>query len=68
MAKAQTKTYQQLSRELDEVMNRLQTEDIDVDEALALYKQGTALTKQLEDYLQQAENTLKKLPKSPVDA
>jgi exodeoxyribonuclease VII small subunit len=68
MAKAQTKTYQQLSRELDEVMNRLQAEDIDVDEALALYKQGTALTKQLEDYLQQAENTLKKLPKSPVDA
>ena len=53
--------YQALNQELDTLLLRLQAEDIDVDEAVALYERGIAITKELETYLKQAENTIAKI-------
>jgi exodeoxyribonuclease VII small subunit len=53
--------YQSLKTELDDVMAKLQRDDLDVDEALKLYERGLELAKQLEDYLKTAENTVREL-------
>lgn len=55
------KNYQTLSAELDNVLAKLQDPDVQVDEAVALYEQGTKLIAQLEKQLQTAENKLIKL-------
>lgn len=60
MAKARA-SYQELRRELDGVMARLQAENLDVDEAIKLYERGLALVKDLEAYLKTAENTVREL-------
>ncbi len=57
-------TYQQLNSELEAVLNRLQTGDLDIDEALAAYERGMELVKQLQVYLQEAENKITKLKAS----
>jgi exodeoxyribonuclease VII small subunit len=56
--------YQELSTELDTILAQLQTDDFDIDEALKLYERGIAITKQLESYLKNAENTVTKLKAS----
>ena len=53
--------YRQLKEELDIVISKLQSEGIDIEEALELYKQGQVLIKELETYLSTAENTVKEL-------
>ncbi|HET9098190.1 MAG TPA: exodeoxyribonuclease VII small subunit [Candidatus Saccharimonadales bacterium] len=58
---ATKESYRSLKHELDEVMDRLQQEDIDLDEALALYERGNKLILKLEEYLQSAENSIKKI-------
>ena len=55
------RTYKQLQTELDEVMSRIQVEDLDVEEAIKLYEQGEKLIAELEAYLKTAENKIKKL-------
>ena len=55
------KNYQTLSDELDAVLAKLQDSDVQVDEAVGLYEQGTKLITQLEKHLQTAENKLTKL-------
>ncbi len=50
------RTYTEIKNELDQVVSALQKEDLDVEEALTLYEQGQQLIKELENYLQQAEN------------
>lgn len=47
--------------ELENIMVKLQAEDIDVDEALKLYERGLELVKQLDKYLKTAENTVQEL-------
>ena len=47
--------------ELENIMVKLQAEDIDVDEALKLYERGLELVKQLNKYLKTAENTVQEL-------
>ena len=58
-----TKTYQQLQTELDEVMNWFNdaSQELDVDEAIKRYQQGTELIKQLEKQLKLAENKITKV-------
>ena len=56
--------YQELSTELDTILAQLQTNDFDVDEALKLYERGVTISKQLESYLKDAENTVTKLKAS----
>lgn len=53
--------YKALNQELDDILVRLQAEDLDVDEAVKLYERGIAITKELEAYLRQAENTVAKI-------
>jgi exodeoxyribonuclease VII small subunit len=58
---ATIKTYAQLRTELDELLNWFDGDDIDIDQAVEKYEQALKLTKQLELYLQKAENKITKL-------
>jgi exodeoxyribonuclease VII small subunit len=53
--------YQALKNELDDIMQSLQQEDLDVDQALEHYERGLKLVKTLEDYLKTAENRVTEL-------
>jgi exodeoxyribonuclease VII small subunit len=52
--------YTKKAAELDEVLARLQDPDIQVDEATKLYDAGLKLVDEIEAYLNQAENTVRK--------
>jgi exodeoxyribonuclease VII small subunit len=54
-------TFRELSQQLEEVLAQLQTDDIDVDEALKLHEKGTKLLDQLEKRLAGAEHKVKSL-------
>ena len=56
--------YQTLNAQLDGILTKLQDPDVEVDEAVQLYEQGTKLIAQLEKHLKQAENKLTKLKKA----
>ncbi len=66
MAKA--KDYQTLSLELDEVLAKLQHPEVQVDEAVSLYKQGLTLIEALEKQLSEAENTVETLKITAITA
>jgi exodeoxyribonuclease VII small subunit len=53
--------YKKLSGELDEILSRLQSADLDIDEAVKAYERGMAIAKELEDYLKTAENKIIKI-------
>lgn len=53
--------YITLKAELDEVLFKLQNAELDVDQAVKLYQQGQQLITELEDYLKQKDNEIKKL-------
>jgi exodeoxyribonuclease VII small subunit len=48
-----------LKQQLDELVAKLQSDDLDVDQALAYYKQAEQLITKLKAYLLQAENSVK---------
>ena len=54
-------SYGELKAELDQIMQRLAREDLDIDEALQLYKRGLAIVNQLEAYLKSAKNEVQKI-------
>lgn len=54
-------SYQALSAELNDILLELQQEDLDVDVAIKGYERGLELVKELEAYLQEAENKVTKL-------
>ncbi|MCA9330771.1 exodeoxyribonuclease VII small subunit [Candidatus Saccharibacteria bacterium] len=56
-----TKSYTELREELERVMMQLQSEDIDIDDAIKLHKQATALIEVLEKHLKTAKLTVTKL-------
>lgn len=52
------RSYKELKQALDEVLQKLQHEDTEVDEAVKLHAEGQEILKQLDEYLQHiAENT-----------
>jgi exodeoxyribonuclease VII small subunit len=53
--------YQTLSKELDNVLERLQQEDISIDDAVASYERGMELIDELQAYLTNAENKVQKI-------
>jgi len=55
------KSYAELSAELDDVLARLQHDDVDIDEALQAYRRGMVLVTALDRYLKEAENKITKL-------
>ena len=57
-------TFEELQRELDELVARLERGDVPLDEALALYERGQALHRALADRLDRAELQIEELPTS----
>jgi len=55
------RSFAELKRELDKVLDSLQANDADVDVALKSYERGMELVKQLENQLKNAENKVIKL-------
>ena len=53
--------YKTLSAELDSVLAKLQSAELDVDESVKLYARGMEVAKELEKYLQTAENKVIKV-------
>lgn len=53
--------YSDLQAQLDEVMAKIQAEDLDVEEAIRLYKKGQELIAKIETYLGEAEVSIKKV-------
>ncbi len=51
--------YRELNDELEAILADLQTDELDVDKAIAKYERGMEIVKQLEEYLQKAENKVK---------
>jgi len=56
--------YKELSAELDEILDKLQSSDIDVDDAIGLYDRGIKIAKKLEKYLKEATNRVEKIKKT----
>ena len=63
MTKA-TKTYQQLKAELEEVLAWFEQDDIDVDMALEKHDQAEKLIAELQKYLDETEQKIKKIKSS----
>jgi len=61
MAKSQTKTYQQLSDELNKLIDWFESESVNLDEAVDKYEQAMDILKRMEEHLQTAENQVKKI-------
>ncbi len=61
MTKSKKANYEELKQELDVILAELQGDDLDIDRALTRYKRGLELVKALEEYLDQAENTVREL-------
>lgn len=59
-----SKDYHYLSSRLDEVLTQIQSADVSIDEAVALYKEGTELVVALETYLKEAELKITKVTNS----
>lgn len=55
------KTYRQLSEELSTVLDWFDSQEADLDEALAKYQQAMELIKQMEAYLKTATNKIRKI-------
>lgn len=56
--------YTTASARLDEIVTSLQSRDISVDEALQLHKEGMVLVSTIEQYLTDAEHSIKLLNSS----
>lgn len=54
-------TYIELNEELEAILVELQREDLDIDEALKNYERGLELVRQLERYLEGAENKVREI-------
>jgi len=55
------RTFEELSRELEEIVARLERGDVGVDEAIALFKRGEELHKACAERLDAAELRLEEL-------
>lgn len=61
------KPYIELKQQLDELLLTMQSDDLDIDQAIALHTQGMALITELETYLKTAQNKVEKI-KASFDA
>lgn len=58
------RSYRQMVQELDEILLWFESEDVDLDEAIAKYQQATKIITQMEDYLKTAEIKIRKISSS----
>ena len=52
------KSYRQLREELDKILHQLESENIDIDEALIQHKKGQEVLKQMEQYLSEVSQVI----------
>ncbi|MTD37619.1 exodeoxyribonuclease VII small subunit [Erwinia sp. CPCC 100877] len=62
--KALEKTFEESLAELEQIVQRLERGDVPLEEALAAFQEGMALSKQCQDTLENAEKTLAKVMKN----
>jgi len=55
------KSYRELNEELAEIMAWFESEEVDLDQAVAKYEQATKLLAEMQTYLKSAENKVKKI-------
>ncbi|MBD9835137.1 exodeoxyribonuclease VII small subunit [Enterococcus faecalis] len=58
---AKEKTFEESLNDLEEIVQRLERGDVPLEEALAAFQEGMALSKQCQDTLEKAEKTLTKM-------
>ena len=58
---AKAKTFEESLNALEEIVQRLERGDVPLEEALAAFQEGMALSKQCQDTLEKAEKTLTKM-------
>ena len=58
---AKEKTFEESLNALEEIVQRLERGDVPLEEALAAFQEGMALSKQCKDTLEKAEKTLTKM-------
>lgn len=56
-----SKTYQQLSDELNDILNQLQSSESSIDDSVELYERGLKLAQEMELYLNKTSNKISKL-------
>ena len=56
--------YAVLNDELEAILTKLQSDQLDVNDAIGLYERGMQVTLQLEQYLKTAENKITKIKAS----
>jgi exodeoxyribonuclease VII small subunit len=59
--------YQALRAELDEILDQLQNDEVDIEVAISKYERGQVIVKQLQQFLNEAENKITKLKLSSVE-
>jgi exodeoxyribonuclease VII small subunit len=59
MTGKKTTNFRTLNDELEQIMDKFQADDIDVDEAISLYERAQKIIEELEVYLKGAENKIK---------
>ena len=58
---AKEKTFEESLNALEEIVQRLERGDVPLEEALAAFQEGMALSKQCQDTFEKAEKTLTKM-------
>ena len=56
-----SKTYQQLSDELNDILNQLQSSESSIDDSVELYERGLKLAQEMELYLNKTSNKMSRL-------
>ena len=64
---APERTFEDLRRELEEIVGRLERGDVAVDEAIELWQRGEALHRRCAALLEAAEGRIEELSGSPDD-
>lgn len=61
MVKENKRNYQKMNSELAEIIEWFESDKVNLDEAVAKYKQALKLVAEIETYLKTAENKIKKI-------
>lgn len=63
--------YRALNTELEAILASLESNDVEIDQAIKQYQRGSEIVAQLQAYLKTAENKVKKItaaPKVPISS
>ena len=66
MTNNKTSDYQNLNEELDQILEHLQSSDLDIDKIISEYERGIEVITSLEDYLKNAKTKITKLSKQDL--